>query len=220
MYIANDNQTPNILKLILGPMRSRKTTQLINEIFKYNYKYKYIIFNNKKDTRCNNNEIKTHNNIKYNAIKIDKLSDIYDNKEILEKYKSSKIIGIDESQFYPDLVEFVLRELNNTHNKIFIISGLDCDHLQRSWDYNNTNGNFCNGDKWGNIVDLIPHADEVIRLSTYCSYKNCEFNAPYTVRINQDNKELLLIDDNVYINLCRKHFNLFRQNKLKFNNTS
>jgi thymidine kinase len=211
-YNNNNTNTniPCILKLIMGPMRSRKTTELINEIFKYNYKYDYLIFNNNKDTRCNKDEIKTHNNMKYKAIKINKLSEIYENEEILNLYKSSKIIGIDESQFFPDLVEFILNELSNSFNKIFIVSGLDCDYLQKFWNTNNNNNLLCNGSKWGDIVDLIPHADSVIRLSTHCSYGNCYYNAPYTVRIDPNKKDLLLIDDNEYVNLCRKHYNIFK----------
>lgn len=193
----------SVLKLIIGPMRSRKTTELINEISKYSYKYNYIIFNNNKDTRCED-EIKTHNNIKYNAIKINELSEIYKDKKILEKYNNSKIIGIDEAQFYPDLVNFILTELKNT-TKIFIISGLDCDYKQSFWTYNNNNLQLCNGNLWGDIIKLIPHADVVKRLYSYCSKHNCYNTAPYTTR-NNNNNNLLLIDDNQYINVCRYHY--------------
>ena len=75
-------------------MFSGKSTRLINEINTLKmYKKNILIINSNKDSRVANNFIKTHNNIKYNAIKLDEL----DESKIISIIQKYDTICIDES---------------------------------------------------------------------------------------------------------------------------
>ena len=85
------------LHIIVGPMFSGKSTKLINEINTLKmYKKNILIINSNKDTRVEHHFIKTHNNIQYNAIKLEEL-DITKINSIVQKYDT---VCIDEAQFF------------------------------------------------------------------------------------------------------------------------
>jgi len=89
------------IELILGPMFSGKSTRLIETIRKCVYKNKKtIMIKFIGDQRYSKkSEVVTHDLIKYDSIDCKNLSDSFD---VLKEYD---IIGIDEGQFFPDLVE-------------------------------------------------------------------------------------------------------------------
>jgi thymidine kinase len=73
---------------------------------------------------------------------------------------------------------------------IAILAGLDADSFQR---------------KWGEILDCIPLACEVTKLSALCMRCNNGNPGPFTKRI-VDNRELELIGgSDMYEAVCRKH---------------
>ena len=63
------------LHIIIGPMFSGKSTKLINEINTLKCIKNILIINSNKDTKVQYNFIKTHNNIQYNAIKLNDLDE-------------------------------------------------------------------------------------------------------------------------------------------------
>ena len=107
-------------------MFSGKTTELIKQInsIKINKK-NILIVNSKKDIRVEDNYIKTHNNVQYEAIKYEELNeDLITN--IINKYDT---ICIDEAQFFTNLVDFVDILLKN--DKYVIVAGLNGDSNQK-----------------------------------------------------------------------------------------
>ena len=64
-------------------------------------------------------------------------------------YKSAKVVLINEAQFFPDLYESVLKMLSS-NKKVYIV-GLDGDFEKN---------------KFGEILDLIPHCDKVQKLNS------------------------------------------------------
>ena len=85
------------LHIIIGPMFSGKSTRLINEINTLKmYKKNILIINSNKDSRVANNFIKTHNNIKYNAIKLDDVL-TYINTNALPNFQPRLIYNSDGS---------------------------------------------------------------------------------------------------------------------------
>ena len=93
------------LELIIGPMFSGKTSELIRQLVTYskaNLKVLYI--NSNLDTRCKE-AFSTHNSSlsptqNINMIKVVNLKDACD------LVADADVIGIDEAQFFPDLVDF------------------------------------------------------------------------------------------------------------------
>jgi len=89
------------IKLILGPMFSGKSTRLVETVRKYTYKNKKTVLVNFIDDKrySENSQIVTHDLNKYDSLSCQMLGEIYD---VIKNYD---VIGIDEGQFFPDLVE-------------------------------------------------------------------------------------------------------------------
>lgn len=177
------------LHLIIGPMFSGKTTALINEINNLKIlKKNIIVINSKNDTRVENDYIQTHDNIKYKAVKLEDLKTtdtIY--KSIIEEYD---IVCIDEAQFFNNLVPYVENLLLN--GKYVIVSGLNGDYNQK---------------KFGNIIDLLPLCNKIVKLSALCQVCNDGSPADFTKRkLDACCKDQILIgDNNLYTAVCRNH---------------
>ena len=111
------------LDIIIGSMFSGKTMEIIRYYNKYSSIYKTIVVNHSSDNRYNTDDvISTHNNITIDAIKMKKLSDLDE-----KTYNESQFILIDESQFFPDLNEFVLKALDDEKNILIVGLNGDCD---------------------------------------------------------------------------------------------
>jgi thymidine kinase len=190
------------LEIILGTMFSGKTTYLINKLIlmaELNFKILYININ--LDNRSEN-KFSTHNtlisyenlinkeNIKKNVtmIKIEK-----DELKKIE-YKDYDIIMIDEGQFFNNIIETVKKILKE-EKEIYIAS---------------LKGDF-KGEKFGEVIDLIPISDNVIILNAICAIcakEKIKKNAIYSKRIENDNKEKIYIGGgDKYMPVCRCHYN-------------
>jgi thymidine kinase len=85
------------INLILGPMFSGKTTELINRYTRYTIGgKKCLMVKHNSDTRYSKTEIVTHNNTKINAVSCKELKSL---NNIVADYD---VICIDEIQFYED----------------------------------------------------------------------------------------------------------------------
>lgn len=176
------------LHIIFGPMFSGKSTKLINEINTLKmYKKNILIINSDKDIRVSHNFIKTHNDIQYKAIK---LNDLDETKVsiIIKKYDT---VCIDEAQFFPNLIIFVKKLLEfNIH---IIVTGLNGD----------TNQN-----KFGHIIDLIPLANKIDKLSGICTLCNDGTLGDFSIlkkKNKEKNEQILVGGDDMYQCVCRKH---------------
>jgi len=176
------NQKPN-LHLILGPMYSSKSNELIRQLLRYHAIGKNIFcINSKLDTRSKDNQIRTHDGVTIPASKAENLL-----SDINVPY-NSQVIGIDEAQFFPDLIPFVQEKLKD--NMIIIVAGLDGDYQQK---------------KFGDILKLIPIADSYQKVYALC--KICQDGTPasFTKRIVNDNQQILVGAKESYISVCRFH---------------
>ena len=100
---------------------------------------------------------------------------------------NSAVLMINEGQFFDDLKEFVLDMVEN-HKKTVYVCGLDSD-FQRN--------------KFGQILDLIPYSDNIVKLTSLCM--NCKdgTKAIFSKRITNNESQIVIGSDN-YIPLCRK----------------
>lgn len=182
------------IELILGPMFSGKSTRLIELIRKYVYKAKKTImikyFADKRYSE--KSEVVTHDLIKYDSIDCKNLRDSYD------KIKNYDVIGIDEGQFFPDLVE-VCEELA-LQKKIIIIAALNGDFRMEPFPV---------------ISRIISKADKIKLLKAYCFH--CHKDAKFSLRIVQSNETVLIGAGEAYKPACRECHVYFSKQREKGN---
>lgn len=210
MSLANSTNSANsssklqpYLQLFLGPMFSGKTTRLNEELtLLADNGFKVLRINYKQDmqrrslTKSADDFTTTHNSsFVYLSKKIiqvlaDKLSEVD-----IDDYDA---IGIDESNFYPDLVEKVTEW---SKIKYVLCSGLDGSFKQT---------------QFGRILELIPIADDYIKIKACCDVckkesnrfpQNQIRNAPFTKKITNDEKISDIGGKDKYYAVCRKHLN-------------
>ena len=182
------------IELIVGPMFSGKSTRLIGVIRKYTHKAKKTImvkfFADKRFT--SKSEVVTHDLLKYDSIECKNL------REHFEKLKTYDIIGIDEGQFFSDLVE-VCEELAML-KKTIIIAALNGDFRMEPFPV---------------IAKIIPKADKIKLLKAYCF--NCHKDARFTLRIVQSNETVLIGAGEAYKPACRECHVYFSKEREKGN---
>lgn len=149
------------LHIHIGCMFSGKTTNLLCELFNFAETGLSVLYvNHSFDTRNASASFSTHNplyreklekhsNVRMMSLRF--LQDISD-QDVIKKYD---VIGIDESQFFPDLYERVKYFVDSLGCHI-LVYGLDGDSKR---------------EKFGQILDLIPISDTVEKHNSYC--KNC-----------------------------------------------
>lgn len=173
------------LQIITGNMFSGKTSELIRRLKRLKViGKKIIVVNSAKDTRSPDEVLKTHDNVSFKCIKVYDLFDVLH----MDEFDEADIIAIDEAQFFPRLKKFV--DCVMYVNKDLILAGLDADSFQT---------------KFGEILDCIPMASEVTKLSALCMRCKDGTSGPFTKRIT-NNKEIELVGGcDMYMAVCDKH---------------
>lgn len=177
------------LTVIIGSMFSGKSTEIIRLINRYKVLNKKIVaINHSLDDRYDgdNAKIITHDKVKTNCLKLDKLKPFSNTNE----YSNAEVIVIEEGQFFPDLFDFVVKGVDNDGKKI-IVAGLDGDYLRRPF---------------GDMLKIIPYAEEVKKLQALCLKCNDGTPAYFTKRIGLSEKRDLVGSNDQYIACCRKHY--------------
>jgi len=176
-----------MLTVILGPMFSGKTSFLIN-LYKNNVKNNKntLVINHILDNRYGNKGMSNHNKETIDCIKMENLKDIY---MILNNPKNPRYntILINEGQFFKDLYNVVYTLLLSNY-KIYVC-GLNCDS---------------NMEKFGTILDIIPLADDILKLKSIC--KLCGKNGSFTKRLINSKKKIIIGHSDIYIPVCRECF--------------
>ena len=182
------------IELILGPMFSGKSTRLIEAIRKSVYRNKKsIMIKFIGDQRYSKkSEVVTHDLIKYDSIECSNLSESFDT---LREYD---IIGVDEGQFFPDLVE--ISEKLAHLKKTVIIAALNGDFRMEPFPV---------------IARIIPKADKIKLLKAYCF--NCHKDAKFSLRIVQSNETVLIGAGESYKPACRECHKYFSEERDKGN---
>ena len=151
-------------------MFSGKTTELIRRISRYHsIGAPVLCINHSSDSRTKEyNSIQSHEGRSIPAVKTNELMSLVSTL----KFETAKVIGIDEAQFFGDLVEFV--KYAEYAKKIVFICGLDGDYQRKPI---------------GQILQCIPLCDSVVKLTAYdmidkdgtpaiFTHLNCQDDAP------------------------------------------
>ena len=96
-------------------------------------------------------------------------------------------IGIDEGQFFPDLVQFCEQMANM--GKVLVIAALDGTFQRKPF---------------GSVLDLVPLAEDVIKLSAVCM--QCHRPASFSKRTVNDTAVEVIGGADKYISVCRACF--------------
>ncbi len=181
------------LQIIIGPMFSGKTTELLRRLTSYKAIGKNCVYiNSNLDTREQTN-FSSHNplitKLDIDSIKVDKI-----NYNFVKNIKEYDVIGIDESQLFEGTINVTIPHIVDKLNKIVIVCGLNGDYKKN---------------KFGHILDLIPHCDSINKLYPYC--KTCSLEGKVTKALFS--KKIIGGDDVIdigydnYIPVCRKCYN-------------
>lgn len=174
------------LELIVGPMYAGKTTELIRRLTSFAPRWRVLYVNSTVDTRTET-AISTHNA----TLTVDESVVLQKVSELGEvDFQDFDVIGIDEAQFFRDLVSGVAAMLRG--NRRVIVSGLDGDFLKSPI---------------GQVLELIPWAEDVVKLKANCSRcadRGIVREAPFTMKVRGGAQ--IEVNDDLYLPVCRQCF--------------
>ncbi|RUS90083.1 hypothetical protein EGW08_002125 [Elysia chlorotica] len=170
------------IQVIFGPMFSGKTTELMRRMKRYQIaNYHCLVIKYAKDVRYDVSGIATHDKQVLAALPTEHLTDLY--SEALKH----DVVGIDEGQFFPDIVSFCdkLAELG----KVVIVAALDGTFQKRGF---------------GDILNLVPIAESVVKLNAVCM--SCFGDGSFTKRKGSEQKVEVIGGTEMYLATCRGCF--------------
>ena len=169
MNFTNTNTNFNgKIKLIIGPMFSGKTSELINRYRKYSIaNKKCLLIKYKKDNRYSSDKIVTHDGTNIEAVTCLLL------KEIDYYIDNYDVVCIDEIQFYDDASTYCEKWANK--GKIVEACGLNGDYERKPFKV---------------ITNLIPLVDDIIYLKAVCIETGKDASFSFRL-VNNKNKELI-----------------------------
>jgi len=177
------------VELIIGPMFSGKTSELVRRIGRYKFgknKKETVILKWDRDLRYDETETngKTHDGNGYLCLRVGKeLTPII---KYLLKYD---VIGVDEGHFFDikdELANFC-DVLANKYHKVVIVAALDSDFMREAF---------------FEVVKLVPKCEKVDKLQSICT--NCSNDASFSLKIGDKSKRIDVGGKEKYIPVCRE----------------
>lgn len=187
------------LELILGPMVSGKTSNMVYKLTRLadlGYAVGYI--NTTRDDRVtpggDGTRFTSHNSTlqqiseKIRCHRVERLSDL--------DVADLDVVGVDEAHFFEDLCETVLGWVQRLRKHV-LVCGLDGSFRQKPI---------------GRILDLVPEAEAVEKISSQC--KRCiaehqastvDYQASFTIRLTAEEDPLVPGGLSTYEPVCRYH---------------
>lgn len=183
-FNRRDGHTGSI-EVICGSMFSGKTEELIRRMRRAQFaKLPVEIFKPSIDTRYAEKEVVSHDSNSIPSTPVNHSS------AILLLSSETKVVGIDEAQFFDDELPNVCVQLANKGVRV-IIAGLDMDFQ---------------GNPFGPIPALLAIAEHITKVHAVCV--RCGAPANYSHRITANDKILLLGERESYEPLCRYCFQI------------
>nr|XP_045015065.1 thymidine kinase, cytosolic isoform X2 [Jaculus jaculus] len=175
---GSPSKTRGQIQVILGPMFSGKSTELMRRVRRFQIaQYKCLVVKYAKDTRYSNS-FSTHDRNTMDALPACLLRDV------TQEALSVAVIGIDEGQFFPDIVDFC--EAMANAGKTVIVAALDGTFQRKAF---------------GSILNLVPLAESVVKLTAVCM--ECYREASYTKRLGLEKEVEVIGGADKYHSVCR-----------------
>lgn len=176
------------IEVITGSMFSGKTEELIRRIHRAQIAGIPVeVFKPALDDRFSKLEIVSHAQRRVVA------HSVSDAKQILDYVKSTKIVAIDEAQFFDSQLPEICNQLAFEGKRV-IVGGLDMDYT---------------GKPFNNMPQLLAMAEFVTKLHAICT--DCGQMAQYSHRINPSQQAILLGASENYKPLCRSCYAKVRE---------
>jgi len=171
------------IEVICGSMFSGKTEELIRRIRRAQLaKLGIEIFKPAIDTRYYQDALVSHDSNRIPSTSVDSSS------AILLLSSGTKVVGVDEAQFFDEALPDVCNQLANNGIRV-IVAGLDMDFKGRPF---------------GPVPALMAIAEHVTKVHAVCVH--CGAPANYSYRIVEDETRLLLGQKESYEPRCRACF--------------
>jgi len=184
------------LHLIMGCMFAQKTTELLRRVRRYqSIGHRVLVVNFIEDVRYGVGCVASHDKVLEAATCVRRLADI---ESLVAAYD---VVAIDEGQFFPDLFDCVTRWADTLCVDV-VVAGLSGDAERRPF---------------GDMLRLVPHAEEVVHLHALCVLCRDGTVASYSKRtINKSAHESAYDSANkstvhigaaeAYQPVCRSHY--------------
>ncbi len=184
MSIYNGNNFGSIT-VIWGSMYSGKTEDLIRRIKRASIaNQKYQLFKPKKDSRYSETSVVTHYGQGIDAKVVTNSFELLNFVDL-----DTKVVGIDEGQFFDEDLVFVCKKLKSEYHIDVIVSGLDMN---------------CFGSPYKVMSELSSISNDCFKLKAICS--DCGSDAYIShILISDDTGEVVGGQD-FYVSLCEKDF--------------
>ncbi|XP_067914474.1 thymidine kinase, cytosolic [Heterodontus francisci] len=177
--LSSPRKVKGQIQIIFGPMFSGKSTELMRRVRRFQIaQYDCLVIKYAKDIRYSKEDLATHDKFTMKAVPATKLS------EVRQEALKCAVIGIDEGQFFPDCVEFAEEMANK--EKTVIVAALDGTFQRKAF---------------GNILNLVPLAESVVKLSAVCM--ECYREAAYTKRLGTEKEVEVIGGTDMYRATCR-----------------
>lgn len=178
------------LELLIGPMFAGKSSALLSIVRRHRAMgWPVMVITHSIDKRYGDDpQIVNHDQQRIPAIACDQLLPLQDHVE----YKEAKLIVVEEAQFFSDLIPFILKAVDE-HGKNAVVVGLDGDAERKPF---------------GKVLDLIPHADRIHKLTAFCH--QCADGTPaiftYAYQDPAVAGQTNVGAADKYTPMCRKHY--------------
>lgn len=178
------------LEVILGPMFAGKSSAILSRVRRARtLNWNCFLVTCAIDTRydASGAKIMTHDKDGCSAIGVRSLEGVREMKD----YKESRLVVIEEGQFFPDLFAFVKAAVEEDAKDVIVV-GLDGDSDRRPF---------------GQILDLIPLCNTVTKLTSLC--KRCGDGTPalFSALVHGNKQGQVCVGGaDMYEPMCRTHF--------------
>jgi thymidine kinase len=178
------------LTLIIGPMFAGKSSAILQKVKRAEILgWKHLVLTNRIDVRYESSgtHIVTHDHAGIEAVGLIKLEEAFGT----DRYNEAKLVVIEEAQFFTDLSKFVLKAVEEDGKEVVVV-GLDGDSDRKPF---------------GQILEILPLADEVIRLSALCKRCGDGRAALFSALVRGVKQGQVHVGGaDMYEPMCRKHF--------------
>lgn len=176
------------VEVVCGPMFSGKSSYIYSIVKRYAaVGVTSLVIKPCNDTRYSVlPEVVTHDGVRFECISTPRnLMEIG-----FEFTKDAQVIIIEEAQFFTDLCVFV-KNMSEHEGKHVVVVGLDGDSDRKPF---------------GQVLDCIPLADKVTKLTAMC--RECGDGTPalFTFRTSRERGQVLVGGADKYEPLCREHY--------------